>query len=351
MNLMLFVSDRCNMSCDYCFLDLNNGPATVLGFDAASRACADHLNRHKEGAAAQFTFLGGEPLIHFPLVKRIVEHIRAESRERSVINIVTNATLACPEKINELGALGAEFTVSLDGRASTHDGHRRLLAGEPPSSLGAALNALEACDKSKIKVNMVVCEDTAGSLLSNIEFLRTSGFRRLSFHLNILEKWTEPGLEALRAVLEGLIKYDRALAAAAPESLEFTHVYSLGMDGGSLEHSYDDVVLGADGRYYPCDAFFARPYSSISRWAVGDALTGLDWAKRDLAHRQARDFIHRTLSQPRHYSCPRETYFHALCAGSDPAAAVRSFLRADNILGDALSQLAGARRPSSYARS
>lgn len=337
MNLIMFLSDRCNMACDYCFLRLNVGGVTVLKLEDAERAARDHLRRGANGRA-QFTMLGGEPFVHYPLLKSIVAFIHEESGGKAPVNVVTNGARACPEKMKELSDLGAGFTVSLDGKSSHHDRHRSLVAG-PGSSLDESLKALESCDKRGMKVNMVVCEDTAGSLLSNVEFLRAQGFSRLSFHLNILQDWSDAGLEVLRKSLEGFSRYYRTLTAASPGALELTHLDSFA--GASAEHAYDDLVLGADGRYYPCDAFFALPYSEIGRWAVGDASSGIDWEKREAFHDEARAFIHGRLERKRHYSCPRETYFHAMATGQDPAAAVRAFHRADNILGDALAGLAG----------
>src|SRR6185295_3326214 len=67
MNLLLFLSDRCNMSCDYCFLDLNRPGATVLDAAAAKKAMREHWER-APGGPAQITFLGGEPLVHWELL-------------------------------------------------------------------------------------------------------------------------------------------------------------------------------------------------------------------------------------------------------------------------------------------
>ena len=38
MNLLLFLSDRCNVACDYCFLSLNKGKAAVLSEQDGRRA-------------------------------------------------------------------------------------------------------------------------------------------------------------------------------------------------------------------------------------------------------------------------------------------------------------------------
>lgn len=334
MNLLLFLSDRCNMACDYCFLDLNHGPAVVLELEAAKKAVDGHLRRF--GGRARFTILGGEPFVHYARLKAVVEHVRAKAPQAPV-SVVTNGTLACPEKLRELRALGAGITVSIDGRPESHDRHRKLLGERAASSLDETLKSLESYDKKDLRVNMVVGQDTAQALLSNVEYLREAGFGDLSFHLNVMQEWTEGGLDVLAKTLEGFGRYYRALEAAAPGSLKLSHLDSF--PETALEHDYEDLVLGADGRYYPCDGLFSRPYSELGRWTVGDAEGGVDWQKRADWHRNAKEYIHSRLPRAGHYSCARETYFHCLAAGTDADARVRAFHAADELMGAAMAAL------------
>ena len=340
MNLLIFLSDRCNMACDYCFLDLNHGPAVVLELESAKQAIDDHLKRF--GAPARFTILGGEPFVHYARLKDVAAAIRERSA-KAPVTVVTNGTLACPAKLAELGKLGAQITVSVDGAAASHDRHRGLV-GSRGSSLEETLKALEACDKRLLRANMVVAPDTTDSLLTNVEALRGLGFSELSFHLDIHGAWDGDALRNLSKVLEGFARYHRALEAAAPGALRLSHLDSF--PETPLEHDYEDVVLGADGRYYPCDGLFTRPYAELGRWAVGAALTGVDWQRRAFWHGAAREFIHARLERDGHHSCAREVYFHALARGDDADAGVRSFHAADEVLAAGLSAL----RPEAYAR-
>ncbi len=335
MNLLIFLSDRCNMSCDYCFLSLNQGAAVVLELEAARLAAREHRARH--GARARFTVLGGEPFIHYPLLKAVAAAV-AEEAPGSPVGVVTNGTRLCPKMLGELSALGARVTVSLDGRAAAHDGHRKLV-GEKGSSFAESLKALEGCDKSLLRANMVVCADTVGGLAGNVEALREAGLRSLSFHLNILEPWTADGLAALERSLAGFARYWKALCAAAPLALELSHLASFAPL--APDHGYDELVLGADGRYYPCDGLFSRRYAELGAWTVGQPGAGLDEDKRAAFHGQALAFIHGVFKDAPHDSCPREVYFHARALGADPSPALLSFHRADAVLGRALRGLAG----------
>lgn len=340
MNLLVFLSDRCNMTCDYCFLDLNKGGATVLEEKPALRALDAHIARFAGARPLHVTLIGGEPFIHWDLLMSLARRLHAAAGRGVSASVVTNGTLATPERLRALAALGVGVTLSLDGDAAANDAHRSLLGGGPPldkilAGLGGSREGLDA--------NFTVCEDTAPALVRGFEALRRAGFRRLKFHLKIQERWTPGGLATLGAALDGFTRYWRALEAAG-QVLELGNLGTL-RPGGPNPHcdspdpAYQDLVLGADGRFYPCYSVFARPFKALDEWAVGDLAGGVDWEKRERLHEEARAFIHSRLERARHYRCPREAYFLARVEGAEPDAAVRAFHRADTIFGDALSRL------------
>ena len=335
MNLQLFLSDRCNMACDYCFLRLNEGPATILSEAAALGAVRGHLARHP-GGGAQITLLGGEPTMHLPLMPA-----GARAARGAKVSAATNGTLLCPETAAELSALGVELAVSVDGAAEGHDRHRRLLKGG--SSHEEILKATEGLGRSKLRANMVVGPDTAGALLRNLEAMRGAGWRRLSFHLDVRARWDEGALRALSVSLAGVERYLGSVNRKG-DVLELTNLESSAEIHSGGAHGYDDVVLGADGKYYPCASFLSKRYGDLGEWVLGDAEKGLDTEKRERIHGKTEREIHAALKGGRHGICPRETYFLDVLAGRDPAPAVRAFHRADILLGEAFLRIAAHAR-------
>jgi hypothetical protein len=331
MNLLIFLSDRCNMACDYCFLDLNGKPGTVLTEDRAALAVNRHLADY--GARARVTILGGEPLLHPELALSVARRACAGGAK---VTLVTNATKAAPGLAAELAGLGVELSASVDGPAEVHDRHRRLAGGAP--SHGAVASALDRLNPEDWRVNLVLSEDTAGRLLSSLEWLRARGFRRLSFHADIRAPWSDAAHAALTAALEGLGRYARAVHAASPSALTLWHLDSF--RAPSEIAAGDELILGADGRYYACDAFLAKPYGAALEGAAGDAETGPDMARRAAILSEAVAGARAALGGKACYTSPVEAWLLAAVQGRDPAAAARAFARADGVLGDALSALA-----------
>ena len=327
MNLLVFLSDRCNMACDYCFLDLNGKPATVLSEDAAARALDRHLEAH--GARARVTILGGEPLLHPELALSVARRARAGGAK---VTLVTNATKADKGLVAELAGLGVELSASVDGPAEVHDLHRRMAGGAPSHAAVAA--ALASLDPREWRVNLVLSPDTAGRLLSSVEWLRAKGFSRVSFHCDVRAPWTDAEHAALVAALDGFLKYARTVRGA----LTLWHLD--GFRAPAPVAAGDELVLGADGRYYASDAYLAKPYGAALEGAVGDARSGPDMARRAAILDAAVEGVRDALGGASVYTPPVESWLLAKIQGRDAAAATRAFARADGALGAALSPLA-----------
>lgn len=336
MNLLVFLSDRCNMTCDYCFLALNSRPATILSEADGARAVDAHLARF--GAAARFTLLGGEPLLHPALALSLAKRARAAGAK---VTLITNGTKAEPAVVAELSRLGAEVGVSVDGAAASHDKHRRSAGGA--STHAAVMNALALLDSASLRVNLVISEDTVGAFLSNVEWLRARGLARLSFHADVARPWSARGLKALTAALAGFARYARAVDAAAPGALALWHLDSFRAASAEPPREDDELVLGADGRYYAGDAWLAKPYGRGLDGAVGDVGSGPDWDRRKAILADADRGVAAALGGAPYYTWPRETWLLAKLAGRDADAAARAFRAADAVLGDALSKLASSR--------
>jgi len=78
--LILFLSNQCNLRCDYCIVKKGNQLISKLYFEKL----VDFLKSNNDFNVIKF--FGGEPLMHFYLIKRIVDIFK----DRYVREIVTN---------------------------------------------------------------------------------------------------------------------------------------------------------------------------------------------------------------------------------------------------------------------
>jgi len=135
--LVLNVTNKCNLSCKYCYEygeDKLAAPAATRFMDEAT-ACESVEFLLKRGAnlpRLTLTFFGGETLLNFKVVKATVEYARRRAREAGKpidFSLTTNATLLTEEIIQFLTENHVGVTISIDGPKELQDRFRTFSNG------------------------------------------------------------------------------------------------------------------------------------------------------------------------------------------------------------------------------
>ncbi len=140
--LILIVTETCNLRCRYCVYSdhyplLKTYSAKRMTFDVAKKAIDYYFNLHMERQRSGFkkrpivSFYGGEPLIEFSLIKRIIEYCNSKAM-KPVYYITTNGTLINQDIIDFIVRDNEDIvlTVSLDGGKEQHDRNRVFQNGQ-----------------------------------------------------------------------------------------------------------------------------------------------------------------------------------------------------------------------------
>lgn len=127
--ITLMVSQDCNLKCSYCYGDEGRfGPTANM----MTKETAEHAVRFFVERARPFnfkylfiSFLGGEPLMNFGLMKHIIEFNKIEFPDISFsYTFTTNATLFTKQKIEYFKKQDISILISLDGTKEIHDKNR-----------------------------------------------------------------------------------------------------------------------------------------------------------------------------------------------------------------------------------
>jgi uncharacterized protein len=138
--LVLVVNEACNLRCKYCVYSdhypfIKSYSEKSMTFDVAKEAIDYYFDLHAERQQAGFkkqpiiSFYGGEPLLEFNLIKRIVGYC-ATKELKPIYYITTNGTLINHDIIDFLLNEDVVLTVSLDGDKYQHDRNRVFKGGQ-----------------------------------------------------------------------------------------------------------------------------------------------------------------------------------------------------------------------------
>ncbi|HBE87590.1 MAG TPA: hypothetical protein DDW67_00405 [Elusimicrobia bacterium] len=257
-HLTVYLSRACDMACAYCFVPGGVGalkPAALnRRLDAFVRAGGDKI-----------TFLGGEPLLRWGVLKTVVARL-ARLYPGVGVTVFTNGAVLSRGRAEELLRLGARIVLSLDGRKADNDKFRRLKSGG--SAYAAALRDLPRGLRARLTVSAVVSPENAGRLASNIMSLYAAGFRSIAWAPDIKASW---GPAEARTLSSGLLRVGRdysALARAGRPVYEIANIYELldSMRGGDTG-GCASLTLSPEGTVLPCDKLLSAPAASRRRFS------------------------------------------------------------------------------------
>ncbi len=133
--LCLHVAHACNMACDYCFAgkgEYHGGDMGLMSFEVGKRALDFLMDNSGSRTNLEVDFFGGEPLLNWDVVKRLVAYAREQESRRNKkfrFTLTTNGILLDDEVIEFANKEMYNVVLSLDGRKEVNDRFRVLRDG------------------------------------------------------------------------------------------------------------------------------------------------------------------------------------------------------------------------------
>lgn len=165
--VLLQVTQNCNLRCKYCIYSgtyINRVHSNKrMNFNTAKKA-VDYLIQHsKQTNEINISFYGGEPLLEFELIKKVVEYAKDVAQGKYItFNLTTNGTMFTPEIVKYFVENNIMAMVSLDGNEEIHD-KSRVFAASGKGSHKVVMKNLQFIKenypeyyKKKISFNTVV---------------------------------------------------------------------------------------------------------------------------------------------------------------------------------------------------
>ena len=133
--LCLHIAHDCNLACKYCFAEEGeyHGRRAMMSFEVGQRALDFLLNNSGRRKNLEVDFFGGEPLMNWPVVRRLVEYGRSKEEEYSKrfrFTLTTNGVLLNDEIMEFCNREMSNVVLSLDGRKEVNDMMRPTRSGK-----------------------------------------------------------------------------------------------------------------------------------------------------------------------------------------------------------------------------
>ncbi len=132
--LCLHVAHTCNLNCSYCFASQGkySGDRALMSLEVGMRALDFLIENSGTRRNLEVDFFGGEPLMNFDVVKKLVEYARTREKEAGKnfrFTLTTNGVLIDDDVIDFANRECSNVVLSLDGRKEVHDRYRVDYAG------------------------------------------------------------------------------------------------------------------------------------------------------------------------------------------------------------------------------
>ena len=132
--LCLHVAHTCNLNCSYCFASQGkyHGDRALMSYEVGKQALDFLMDHSGTRHNLEVDFFGGEPLMNFDVVKRLVAYARSVEKERGKhfrFTLTTNGVLIDDDVIDFANREMSNVVLSLDGRKEVHDRYRVDYAG------------------------------------------------------------------------------------------------------------------------------------------------------------------------------------------------------------------------------
>lgn len=127
--LCLHIAHSCNLNCSYCFASQGryHGERALMSYETGKRALDFLVENSGTRRNLEVDFFGGEPLMNFDVVKKLVEYARSIEKEKNKnfrFTLTTNGMLIDDDVIDFANREMSNVVLSLDGRREVHDRFR-----------------------------------------------------------------------------------------------------------------------------------------------------------------------------------------------------------------------------------
>lgn len=246
--------------------------------EKTGRGIIDFFFDHADPDADHYevTFWGGEPLLEFPLIKKLIPYA-ANKSDKVVFGGTTNGLLLDEEKLKYLGDHKAKMMISWDGVKEVHDQYRVYPSGKGSWDDLAKKIPVIVRLWPDARFRMSLSRGMLPHMAESIEWIYDQGVKWLAFSAVFEEKWNTGEFERL--------KEEYTKVAEFMNAHQDLHIHHMSDPGGGIWQDYPCgagrayVGFSVDGKIYPCHRFnhYGDKNKEVrDKWRIGDIWNGFN---------------------------------------------------------------------------
>lgn len=261
--MYLLTTDECNLNCKYCFIEgtmPSDHEFKKMSEETAKKAVDFFRGNTANRGTPMVIFYGGEPMLNEPVVKYVINKVRAETLFD--ISMVTNGTRINQENAKFLAQNRISIGVSIDGRQNIHNQARQFRDGKGTYQEAVrAFNLLKDAGAENVGISLTIGSHNVQTLPEEVEYLyETLKPKGISFNFLVdspcqknllatpIEYATTQAIEGFKILREKGVYEDRMMRKIRPFIKGVLHLKDCGALG-------NQIVVGPDGKIGPCQAF------------------------------------------------------------------------------------------------
>lgn len=278
-SLILFVIQGCNLRCSYCFgTDGEYHDKGIMSLGTAKKA-VKFLAKNSTSDTPSISFFGGEPLLNFDLIKKIIPYIhKVEKRfnKHFSIGITTNGTLLDKEVKDFFNRNHVHCMISMDGNQQVQDANRRF------ADDSGSYNLVIEKTKDMRENNQLSCRATVTpvslDISSSFEHLTELGFNSIFFDAakNAMseEEYKEYGKQLVHLfeeLKEMVAAGEYETVRKSANLMNFLRlIHKSGLRKSCCGVGQSVIAVDIHGDIYPCQRFVSE-----KEFCIGNVYTGL----------------------------------------------------------------------------
>jgi len=265
----------CNLRCTYCY-ETQQDSKKVMDLDYAKN-CVETVLKHSRKKNIYIGFFGGEPLLAFSLIKKVVKFSLDKSKDYEkelTFGVVTNTTIVTPVMIEFFKKHNILLEISIDGDKASHDLHRKYSSGKGSfETVTSSLALMKKMNYNPYSALILVTPDTVSRFARNMIFLDKYDFTTIKKDHDPSADWNDFELEQYSMEYNKLCTY--ALDKIKKnEGIKYAFIsnglkYLLGKTEPHVKNNfcgagYSYITVAPDKTVYPCARFFFLDSLKIS---------------------------------------------------------------------------------------